>query len=168
MAPKGSNGSSNSHSNGPGQNTGSVVDFNEARTQKLDQKRRKTERIFFKQILNIYCVSGEKDLRSVEIVDVSEDGLSFQVPFQTKDPWPTETDDIVLRLYFTADTYLQVNVAIRNSRPCIEEGQKYVRYGCEADKTLRSYEAFRDFVRFLTSYAEHAHKDAGDVTLFYL
>lgn len=155
MAPKG-NGKS------------SVVDFVEARNQKLDEKRRKTERIFFRQLLGIYSVSGNSKMRSIEIVDLSEDGLSFQVPYDADDAPSDQMQEFPIRIYFSQDTYLPINVRIRNSRPAIEEGVRVVRYGCEIDKTLSSYDAYLQFVRFIKLYAEHAHKDAGKVSHFYL
>tara|TARA_Y100000590_G_scaffold460075_2_gene618596 strand:- start:626 stop:1084 length:459 start_codon:yes stop_codon:yes gene_type:complete len=145
-----------------------VVDFNEVRTERLDQKRRKTQRILFKQMMGIYSVSEGKDLRSIEILDVSEDGLSFQVPFNAKDPWPADEKEVVLRLYFSQETYLPIHVEIKNSRPSIQEGIRYVQYGCTVDKHVSSYKTFNQFVGFLKSYSENAHQDTGGVSVFYL
>jgi hypothetical protein len=145
-----------------------VIDFTEVRAQKLDEKRRKTERIFFKHLMGIYCVSESTELKQVELMDVSEEGLSFQIPFSSREPWPRNAKEIPLRLYFSQDTYLPVLLKIQNSRPYIENGVKYLRFGCAVDKSLSSYEAFVQFVRFMGSYSQHAHKDTGKVTLFYL
>jgi len=145
-----------------------VIDFSKAREQKLDEKRRKTERIFFRQILGIYTVSGDDRLREIEIVDVSEEGCSFQVPFKQEEPWPGDLEELTLRFYVTQDTYLPVLVKIQNSRPSIVDGIRYVRYGCAVDQTASSYPAYQQFVRFLKTYAVHAHKDDGNITFFYL
>ena len=148
-----------------------VVDFNEARAQKMDEKRRQTERIFFKQMLGVYCVTEEQNgsqLRSIEPIDVSEEGLSFQVPHESKNPWPKDAENLSLRLYFSQDTYLPIRLKIVNSRAYIENGTRYVRYGCAIDSTAASYPAYRNLVGFMKAYAEHARKDLGDVTLFYL
>jgi len=152
----------------PPSSTSHVVDFSKKREEKLEEKRRKNERIFFKQILGIYTVVGKNELRPVEIVDVSEDGCSFQVPYDPNTPWPKGIEELPLRLYFTQDTYLPIQLQIQNSRPLIEEGNRYVRYGCSVDKTLTSYPAYQEFVRFLQLYSLHAHKDEGNATLFYL
>ena len=158
-------GIGSSGGNGPHQ----VVDFNEARTQRLDEKRRKTERIFFKQLLGVYCITENSEMRPIEIVDVSEDGCAFQVPFDAKSPWPSNvTDDLTIRLYFSQDTYLPITLKIQNSRPYIEDGAKYNRFGCLVDQTLTSFAAYQQFVKFLKLYSEHAHKDEGNATLFYL
>lgn len=144
-----------------------VVDFKQAREQRLQEKRRKAERIFFKHLLGVYTVTGDQ-MRPIELLDISEDGCSFQVPFDPRKPWPADTNDIPLRLYFSQDTYLPIVVKVENSNPLIDGGVRYVRYGCSVDKSTSSFEAFQQFVRFLKLYAEHAHKDAGNATQFYL
>ncbi len=148
-----------------------VVDFSEARAQKMNEKRRKAERIFFQQLLNVFCETPqhEKELKPVDLVDVSEDGCSIQMPFDPNLPWPTDLKQpLNLRLYFSQDTYLPVHLKIENSRPCIEQGVRLVRYGCSVDKTTTSYSAYQQFIRFLKLYAEHAHKDQGNTTVFYI
>lgn len=145
-----------------------VVDFNEARAQKLEEKRRKNERILFKNMLGMYCVTEDDKIRAIDLIDVSETGLSFQIPFDPEKPWPRDAKDVGLRLYFTQDTYLPIRVQILNSRAVIDQGVRYVRYGCSLDSSLSSFAAFAQFVGFVKSYSEHAHRDLGDVTLFYL
>jgi hypothetical protein len=150
---------------------GSVIDFNQARTQKLEEKRRKTERIFFKQILGVYCVvehQGSSELKSLEPVDISEDGFSFQIPFHKQADWPDTNSEFTVRLYFTKDTYLPVVMKVVNSKPTIEDGIRYTRYGCQVDQSISSYPVYQQFVKFLRGYSEHAHQDKGDITLFYL
>ncbi len=159
-----------SHKTGnTGNNTGDVVDFNRVREKKLEEKRQNAERIFFKQILGVYCVVAGQKVHEVAIVDVSSDGISFRVPFNERNPWPTDLDkDLQLRLYFTQDTYLPVIARIQNTAQLIDEGVRYHRYGCSIDKTVSSYPAYRSFVDFLKMYAEQARQDKGDVTLFYI
>ncbi len=148
--------------------TKQVVDFSEARAQKLDEKRRKTERIFFKHLMGVYCVTGSTQMRPIELIEVSEEGCSFQVPFDAKNPWPSDDGEIPLRLYFSQDTYILVHVRIKNAGACIDNGSRYMRYGCVVNDAMSSYPAYQQFVRFLKTYSEHAHKDKGDVSIFYL
>ena len=145
-----------------------IFNFSEIRKNRLDDKRRKTERIFFKQVLGVYCVIGDAKPHPVELVDVSEEGCAFQVPFNPNKPWPDELQALNMRLYFSQDTYLPVRLRIKNSRPYIEQGVRYIRFGCEVDQSFSSYEAYKQFIKFLGLYSEHVHKDEGNVTLFYL
>lgn len=145
-----------------------VVDFQEIREKKLEEKRRKNERVFFKNMLGIYSVMENEKIRPIEIIDLSEDGLSFQVPFSPEDPWPKDLKSVPIRFYFSQDSYLPLVLEIKNSRPCISEGSRYIRYGCKIDQTVSTFEAFQQFVRFLKLYSEHSHQDQGGTTLFYL
>ncbi len=156
------------HRTGDESNIKQVVDFGEARAQRLDEKRRKTERIFFQHLLGVYSVTGNAQMRPIELIEVSEDGCSFQVPFDAAKPWPADSRELPIRLYFSQDTYIPVMLTVVNSRPSIENGTRYVRYGCTVDKTMSSYPAYQQFVKFLALYSEHAHKDKGEVSVFYL
>jgi hypothetical protein len=146
-----------------------VIDFTEVRAQKLEEKRRKTERIFFKHLLSVYSVVGEASMFPIELIDVSEEGCSFQIPHDPSKPWPHQTtDDLPTRLYFSQDTFLEIRLKILNSRACIENGTRYVRFGCSVDPSTKSFAAYQQFVKFLKLYSEQAHKDMGDITVFYL
>lgn len=147
----------------------SIVDFNQAREQKLAEKRRKNERIFFKQLLSVYSVVEQGKIMPIELIDVSEDGCSFQLPFSATHPWPNSTTTpIPLRLYFSQDTYLEILVTVQNSRPFIDDRGRYTRYGCTVDTQTSAYPAFQQFVKFLKLYSEASHTDMGNVTVFYV
>ena len=156
------------NSDGRNQTVDRVINFNEVREQRLEEKRRQTERIFFKNILGVYSVIAHSKIHPIEMVDVSEDGCAFQIPYDSKRIWPKDTQNIPIRLYFSQDTYIEIIVKIQNSRPFIQDGNSYVRFGCTVDKEASSYPAYQHFVRFLRLYAEHSRKDLGDVTVFYL
>lgn len=154
--------------NSDGNGTKHVVDFVEARAQRMDEKRRKTERIFFQKLLSVYTVTGDTQMRPIELIEISEGGCSFQVPFDANNPWPNTTTDLSIRLYFSQDTYLPLHLKIANSKPCIDNGSRYVRFGCSVEKGSTSYAAFEQFVKFLRLYSEHAHKDMGNMSVFYI
>ncbi|MCM2279965.1 MAG: PilZ domain-containing protein [Oligoflexia bacterium] len=145
-----------------------IIDFRQIREQKLEEKRRTTERIFFKHLLSVYSVVGDSSMCPIEFIDISEKGCSFQVPYDPDRPWPTDAKDLPLRIYFSQDTFLEIRVKVQNSNPSIEGNRRYVRFGCSIDTSVSSYEAYLQFVRFLRAYSEHSHKDTGDVSVFYL
>jgi len=148
--------------------TQQVVDFGQVRAQKLEEKRRATERVFFKSLLSVYSVVGDHSMCPIEIIDLSEEGLSFQLPHDAKSPWTKGSSEFPVRLYFSQDSYLEVFVKMQNSKDAIENHARYVRYGCSVDTTTTSYLAYVNFVRFLKMYADVAKKDQGDVKVFYL
>ena len=145
-----------------------IIDFISVRKEKIAKKRRKTERLFLKNILNINCVTSEYKARSVEIVDISEDGCSFRIPLDVKCPWPTKRDGLTLRFYFSKSTFLPISLSIKHSTPLIQNGVKYIKNGCSIDKSMSSYNTFKQFVNFLKLYSENAHIGHGKATAFYI
>ncbi len=123
-------------------------------------------------MIEIYTVINNAQMKSIEIVDMSEEGCSFQVPFDPAHPHPTGLssggDAITIRMYFSQDTYIPVVVKIVHSKASIDNGARFTRYGCQVDTTVSSYGAYQSFVRFMKAYSESAHKDMGDMTVFYL
>src|SRR6185295_356472 len=128
---------------GKGESESQVIDFAEVRAQKLEEKRRNTERILFKHLLSVYSVVGDTTMCPIELIDVSEEGCSFQIPFNTDKVWPADMTEIPLRLYFSQETFLEIQVQIQNSRPSIENGSRYTRFGCAVDKSRSSYTAYQ-------------------------
>lgn len=154
--------------NDNGNMDGRVINFSKVREAKIEEKRRKYERVLFKHILGAYCVAEGQGLKAVELVDVSAEGLSFQLPVDSKNlDAATAGVALTFRLYFSQDTFIPVVAKIANSRQCIENGQRYVRFGCEVDKTTQSYETYKLFVTFLAKYAETSHVDTGDLKFFF-
>ncbi len=145
-----------------------VINLNEIREQRLEEKRRKTERVFMNQFLGVYCMTGNNSMHQIEVVDVSEEGLGFQVPFNAEKPFPITDKNFPIRLYFNQESYLQVYVTIHNSRPVVQNGTRYTRYGCGVDQSTSTFAAFQAFVKFLQIYGEVAQKDNGDVNVFFV
>ncbi|MBI3555327.1 MAG: PilZ domain-containing protein [Deltaproteobacteria bacterium] len=157
--------SNNSSNNGT---TGRVINFTAAREAKIEEKRRRYERILFKHILGVYCVAEGKGLKAVELVDVSTDGLSFQLPVNSKNlDVLAPGQDVTFRFYFSQETFIPVSVRVQNERNCIEEGQKFIRFGCTVDTASQSYETYKLFVMFLSKYAESSQQDKGDLKFFF-
>jgi hypothetical protein len=145
-----------------------VIDFHQVREKRLEEKRRNTERIFFKHLISVYSVIGNSQMVPINLIDVSDDGCAFQIPYEPDNQWLKDDEGLPIRLYFSRDTYLEVLVRVQNSRHSIENNKRFIRYGCTVDKDTQSYPAYLQFVRFLKLYSEHSHKDLGDVTVFYL
>ncbi len=147
---------------------GQVINFDEARKARIEERRRKYERVLFKHVLGAYGVAEGEGLKAVELVDLSTEGLSFQLPHGSKNLGAVKAGhEMVFRIYFSEQSYIPIGVKIQNQRPYIEEGCAYERFGCAVDKTMQSYETYRLFVEFLRKYAETAHQDSGDMKIFF-
>jgi hypothetical protein len=145
-----------------------VVDFNEARELRLEQKRRRTERILFRNLVSVYSMDENSKPFPVDLIEISETGCSFQVLADAPTSSLIKKQEIPLRIYFSQDTYLEIFAKVMNSRASIEKNRRYVRYGCEIDKSVKSYTTYRLFVQFLKQYSIDAHRDLGNTTAFYL
>ena len=139
--------------------TDRIIDFGKVRQEKLEEKRKDTERVFFNNLINVCTLTNNSHPRPIDLIDVSEEGCSFQIPYDQKNIWSESADEIPIRLYFSQNTYLEIHVKIQNSTPCIDKNSRYIRFGCTVAKELSSYNTYQTFVRFLKLYSENAHTE---------
>lgn len=145
-----------------------IIDFKSAQHDKLEEKRRKNQRIIFRNMMGVFALTGDDKLKSIELIDLSDTGVSFRVPFNAEKPWPTDSSDLTIRLYFTQDTYIPLRVKVQNSKSMIEEGIRYTRYGCSVDQKMASYATYQKFVEFMKAYSTESYQDQGGVQVFYI
>ncbi len=142
-----------------------VVNLDLFRNKKQEEKQRKTERLFFHHLVGIYSVVQPGKMVAIELIDVSETGVAIQVPYQSERAWPQDANNVPIRLYFSSESFMEIVVDVKNSRPTIESGVKYLRYGCAIQTEHRSYEAWKQFVGFLRTYSEVSEKDSGNIAI---
>ncbi len=147
-----------------------LIDFAAKRKQNIEQKRRNFERIMFKDFLGCYTIIDNNDTgHPVDIVDISKDGLQFQV-FERDSKRFQEGMEIELRFYFTKQNYIPAVVQIRHSYDFDDSmsGKAHQRFGCTFDKSLPSFKAMESFLRFIYDFAEHSSTDKGDGKVYFL
>ncbi len=148
-----------------------VINFNKKRDEVVEKKRRNFERILFKDLMGCYTVVDKNDtLYSVELVDISEEGCLFQVPF-TKNSIKKfkQGKKLPFRFYFTDKSYLPIVVEIRHGTEFTgPDGQKYMRYGCQFDQETHSYEVLDSFIKFIYKFAEYSSIDQGNTKINFL
>jgi len=140
-----------------------IISLDQFRNRKQEEKKRKTERIFFDHLVGVYAVVNPGKMVQVNLTDVSEEGLGIQVPHQSDKVWPTQMNDIVIRLYFSAENFMEIVVDIKNSRPVIDGGHRYLRYGCAIKTDQRAFSAWSKFVSFLKAFSEVSERDTGNI-----
>lgn len=143
-----------------------VVSLTAKREAKIEERRREYERIVFRNTLGVYTVMEQKGLHAIDLLDISEGGLSFQVP-ENSDLVLNEGDELMLRFYISTDTFLPAQVRVVRSFTSIEGGKPMHRYGCLIDKSLASYAAIFHFVQFIAKCAEFGQKDESHLKIFY-
>ena len=148
-----------------------VLDFVQKRKESVEKKRRSFERIMFQNLMGVYTALDQDGLiYPIGLVDISKDGCLFEVAAdQSKEKKLAKGTEFTLRLYFTNKSYIPAIVKIRYCQEYIaEDGQLYLRYGAEFDKSTSSYLALGSFIEFLYNFAENSVIDHGDVKAFFL
>ncbi|MEI7440707.1 MAG: PilZ domain-containing protein [bacterium] len=140
-------------------NEGKLIQIGEVRTAKQEDLKREYERILFGRILGCYTIAETTGMKAVEIVDISKSGISFKM--DPKGSFYNIGEDVDLRLYFSAKTYLAVKVNVKRVQENEENSRNHFLYGCTFDTTLKSYSVIDKLVDFITSYSEQARKEDG-------
>lgn len=128
-----------------------VINLSKVRESRRTDERRRVRRTMLKDFVQTFFTHHQGDkLFPVELIDASAEGCSFKVRYDAD----METNDrfqgpLSLRLYLSRDTYIVVGVDVINSTPLVEDGGKYVRFGCRVDRSFSSYTAYRQLLQFI-------------------
>lgn len=144
----------------------SVIDLKKAQNERNESRRHDVERVLFRHMLGCYCVIERKGLKSVQILDISQEGMRFRM--LAGEGTFTVGEELAFRLYFSQETYLPAYIVIKWSKPILENGMDYVEYGAEFDKSLASHDALTKLVEFVSAYAKYFKKDDGDKQVWFL
>ncbi len=148
-----------------------LLDFVGKRKESIEQKRRNFERLMFQNFLGAYSVIDDNgSVYPVKLVDLSKDGCLFQVPWDVKkDKAFAQGTELTLRMYFTKQSFVPVVVNLRHSNEHIDEnGETYMHYGCEFDKSLPGFEVMEHFINFMYKFAEHSSIDRNENKVYCL
>ena len=148
-----------------------VINFEEKRQTSIEKRKRNFERVLFTEFLGAYVELDENGTKyTVSLVDIAREGCMFQAPItpNAKDGF-SEGDQITLRVYFTKDDFLPLVVNVKHAHEYIDkQGDAYMRYGCEFDKSLPSFQAFIPFIEFIYKFAEFSCVDKGESKVYFL
>ena len=138
---------------------GKLIQIGELREARQNDLRREYERILFGRILGCYTIAESTGMKAVEIVDISKSGISFKM--DPKGSFYNVGEDVDLRLYFSAKTYLPLKVSVKRANELPESDGKFFLYGCSFDQTLKAYTVVEKLVEFIVAYSEQARKEDG-------
>ena len=105
-----------------------VINFEDKRSESLEKKRRKFERLMFENLIEVYAeINQEKeDILKISLIDISRDGLQFEVPVIKGQKGPFSPGNTInLRLYFSSNSYLPATVEVKHTQENIEEGKPF-------------------------------------------
>jgi hypothetical protein len=143
----------------------SIIDLNDYRKNKSEQRRREYERVLFNRILGVYSFAEKTGLQHVEVLDISYSGIKFR---EIQPEISLKVDQkVALRFYFTPSSYLRLIVGVKRLTPFQEEDREGLEYGCELDKSTRSYDVIRQLISFMYKYSEIACQDQNPPMIWF-
>ena len=147
-----------------------TIDFIKKREESIEKKRRSIGRIVFKNVLGVYTViDSQGSIYPIEVVDISQDGCLFQVPWNpASDKKLKNGHEVPLRMYFTRQSFIHIRLKVKHSKEHEQGDRTFMRYGCIFDKSLSSFTALSNFIDFLYSFAEHSALDRGNDRVSFL
>ncbi len=136
-----------------------VVDLQDKKQTILFQERRQVKRTILTEFISSMVVLPEKGLMKVEIHDISEEGISFDIDNEYGHFKIGE--EISLRVYLNQKAYFPILVTVRHVTPDREEG--IVRHGTVYLKSDENNVALQHFVKFVESASLGLKNDSGDL-----
>lgn len=149
----------------PAKSAEKIVDLNDYRKNRSEERRREYERVLFNRILGVYSFAEKTGLHHVEVIDISYSGIKFR---EERPEHPMQVGHkIALRFYFTPSSYLRLVVEVKRVKPFTEEDREGLEYGCELDKNTKSYDVLRQLIGFMYKYAETAVQDTNPPMIWF-
>ncbi|MBI1860567.1 MAG: PilZ domain-containing protein [Deltaproteobacteria bacterium] len=142
-----------------------IVDLQRYRKNKNEERRREYERVLFNRILGVYSFAEKNSLNHIEVIDISYSGLKFR---EENPERPLKAEEkVALRFYFTPSSYLKVIVDVKRAIPFKDDDREGMEYGCQLDKSTKSYEVIRELIAFMYKYSETACQDTNPPMIWF-
>ncbi len=141
------------------QGLGAVVDMTERRNEMLTHERRKVRRTILTEFISAHIVIPERGLQKVQLYDVSEDGIAFDLDGNIGKFSPG--DEVGFRIYLNQQVYFPFVITVTNVRAVPEEGVN--RHGGTFVKGTINDVALHHFVKFIETVSAGLRTDHGDV-----
>ncbi len=138
-----------------------VIGLNDFKEEQNIEKR-KSDRYLVRDFLRLQSSMSTNQSKDVEVIDISTEGCSFKIEVNDS-KIKNELKQTNFKVYFGKDTYLLLLLHIKNNRLVVENGKKYIIYGCEVDKEQDSYLAYVKLLDFITEYICQANRSIKGV-----
>lgn len=136
-----------------------VIDMTEKRQEILMQERRQVRRTILSEFIGAFVLIPEKGLLKVNMYDISENGIAFDVDAAAGHFALNE--EVAMRVYLNQQTYFPFVVTIQNMRRMNDED--VFRHGANFVKGSINDEALYHFVKFIETVSAALQSDAGDI-----
>lgn len=140
-----------------------VLNYDEQKRRMLFHERRQAKRTILTEFVSAMVVLPEKGLLKVDIYDISEEGISFDVEV-AQGNFKIE-EEISIRVYLNHKTYFPMTVQVKHVTHEAIEG--VVRHGTVflrgAQLESSSDAALQYLIRFIETAGAQLRKDDGDL-----
>jgi len=136
-----------------------LLDMTERRQEIIKEERREVKRTILTGFIGAFVVVPNHGLVRVNIYDISEDGVAFDLDADMGHF--NQTEEIAMRVYMNQHTYFPFVVTIQNFRELA--GGELVRHGASFVKGSVNDEALYHFVKFIETVSASLERDSGDV-----
>lgn len=136
-----------------------IYDMTERRQEIIRQERREVRRTILTGFIGAFAVLPEKGLLKVEVYDISDNGMAFDIE-EGKGRFKSG-EEVAMRIYLNFQTYFPFTVKVKNVRNIQDEGS--VRHGVNFVKGTMNDEALSHFVKFIETVSASLERDTGDV-----
>lgn len=141
-----------------------ILDMTERREAVLQDERREVRRTILTGFIGAFVViptraDGTGGLQKVDIYDISENGISFDMA--VKDGHFAKGEDVAMRVYLSQEIYFPFVAKIQNHREL--SGEAVHRHGANFVKGTLNDEALFHFVKFIETVSASLTRDTGDV-----
>jgi hypothetical protein len=136
-----------------------VIDMTEKRNEIISQERRQVRRTILSEFIGAFALVPRKGLLKVNLYDISENGLAFDVEIDAGHFALGE--EVAMRIYLNQKTYFPFVVKIQNLRGVPDED--VFRHGANFVKGAINDEALHHLVKFIETVSASLQSDAGDI-----
>ena len=136
-----------------------VIDIVGKRSEIIESERRQVRRTILSEFLSAFVLVPRRGLLKINLYDISENGLSFDV--EKSSGQFAIGEEIAMRVYLAQDTYFPFTVKVANVR--LIEDEDSLRHGVIFQKESLNSDALTHFVRFLESVSASLQTDRGDI-----
>ncbi len=139
-----------------------ILNYAEQKKKMLFHERRQVKRTVLTEFVSAMVVLPEKGLMKVDLYDISEEGISFDV--EAAQGHFKIDEEISIRIYLNRKTYFPMTLQVKHITDEPSEG--VVRHGTvfmrSASADASSDAALQYFIRFIETAGAQLRKDEGD------
>jgi hypothetical protein len=136
-----------------------VIDMTEARNEMISQERRRVKRTILSEFIGACVVVPAKGLVKVNLYDISENGLAFDV-LEGAGHFKLG-EEVAMRIYLNQQTYFPFVVTVQNIRVVTDEN--VYRHGVGFVKGSINDVALHHLVKFIETVSASLRSDQGDI-----